>query len=245
VIYLPNPNNIVFGRASFDLPTRYLSYWLGITVNQARAFRYSVVDLFGNNATKENLQYTLIRTDPAFVCLGGHGSPTEMTLQDKETAITAQNADWLAKRLSYFFSCLTGQQLSHDVVAAGGEAFLGYNEEFGFIVSPPYNPATDPRARGFMEAGNTVALSLLRGFSIKDAYNSGIKKFNDWLAYWENSTDPLAPLILTWLQSDRDSLVAWGNLQAKLSERREAAPTGMLLPALILGGIVGAFLILR
>ncbi len=239
---MPNPNNIVFGRASFDLPTNYLSYWLGITVSHAIRLHYNVVDLFGDAATKQKLQEALVGTDPAFVCLGGHGGPDEMTLQDRETVITAQNANWMAQRLSYFFSCLTGQRLSQDIVAAGGEAFLGYNEEFGFIVSPPYVPSTDPRAKGFMEAGNAVTLSLLRGYSIKDAYNSGVREFNKWLAYWENSLDPLAPLILTWLESDRDSLVAWGNLEAKLSiELREAHPTGFWPAAIALAGTIAPF----
>ncbi len=236
---MPISNNIVTTRPAFDLPTRYLSYWLGITVEHAKRLRYNVADLAGADATKEKLYQALVGLDPLFFLGGGHGEVDVFTGDDRQVLLNSENAYWMAERLTYLFSCLTGQKLSKDIIGAGGEAFLGYNEEFGFVVSPPYIPATDPKARGFMEAGNAIALSLLRGYSVGDAYNAGVKKFNDWIAYWEKSTDPLAPLILTWLESDRDSLVAWGNSTARLSvEKREEHPTGLWPAFLAAGGVI-------
>lgn len=242
---MPISNNIVVTRPAFDLPTKYLYYWLGLIINQARQLRYNVTDLAGINATKENLYRALIGAEPLFFLGGGHGDVDVFTGNNKQVLIDQQNASWLSERLTYLFSCLTGQQLSQIVIAAGGKAFLGYNEEFGFVVTSPYIPGQDLKAEGFQEAGNAITLSLLRGFSIQDAYNSGIKTFDKWISYWYNSIDPLAPLILTWLQSDRDSLVAWGDLNAKLSEeKRTIQSIGFSQTAFSLSGIIAFALII-
>ena len=112
------------------------------------------------------------------------------------------------------------QPVRHGVVTrevlkryAGGLAFFGYREEFGFYIG-----SAEP---AFRESANEGWLRLAEGQPVKEALHAMTEKFDEWLDYYakgEGRSDPDAPMIASWLIHDRDCLVALGDMDLKLRD---------------------------
>ena len=202
---------VLFARSDFDLPTRYGSFWLSKSVELARRLGWFVIDLYKDEATKENILNAIETYNPDFFHPMGHGSASIFTAQNKEVVFQACiNDDVLSGRISYFLSCLVGRELGPSIIRKGGKAFLGWQVEFTWVVESPYDPATDPYAKAFEDMVNSMAAVILRGGSMREAYNAGIATANKWIDYWSRQDDIRAPEIIKWLIHDKEGLVLLG-----------------------------------
>jgi len=114
-------------------------------------------------------------------------------------------------RLVYSMCCLSGSALGPRIIGAGGLAFFGYREEFGFFLGSAES--------AFRESANSGWVKLLEDESVGGALNAMLEKFNEWLDYYTEgpgSKDPNAPLIGSWLVHDRDCLVVLGDMNLRL-----------------------------
>ena len=198
-----------------------------------------MTDLEGDLATRVDLRLALDEKDPAFFVACGHGSPTQLAgqydaLGIPDIMLDLGNADWMAGRVVYLLSCSTGKELGPKIIEVGGAAYMGYNENFYWVVKNPNKPGWDLYARGFGSAVAAVVLTLLRGGDVTQAYNHSIETFDKYIEYWRKSNDPYGREIVKWLLWDRDATVALGDVQATVVEPRPPA-------VLIRAGLLGLF----
>jgi len=202
-------NSMLSIRPSYELATRYGSAWQGQIVNAAGG---NVVDLYGDNATGANFFSAIESQDPILVNIFGHGNYNIIAGQNDEVYLTGCQTDGvLAERVVYDLSCRAGRDLGASSVSKGAISFLGYNEDFMFVITEGehqdggmLNPLADETARGFFESHNVAPISYINGFGIEDSYWVSQENFNYWIAVWESIDSQVAGL-LVW---DRDHQVA-------------------------------------
>jgi len=215
---VPRLNVLVATRPNHDLPTRYCHYWHGLMLETARRLGLTVHDLPGESARREPFEEAVRTTDPLFFLGEGHGVPTKFTGQRLEALMEAcVNDGLMADRVAYLLSCFTGAELGPSCVEKGCLAFLGYDKLFGFVVFPPYDPATDPYARSFQLASNAIPLTLIRGGTTGWAKRNALAEFDRQIDYWTRSEDPYAPLVIQWLVYDRNALVLHGSEDVRVA----------------------------
>ena len=229
-------------RPLFDLATTYGNAWLGVIADRARALGHEVMDLSGEAATKEAFFSALETFRPEIVIACSHGSPTLFTSQGGEVALQAcRNDDVMAGTQAYFVSCLVGQELLPSMNEKDARVVAGYTAEFVWVIHPGYSdrPLEDPYARPFMRAVVEPTAELLAGASWRQWYDRTVAMFNRGIAEWFGSEDPNAPQIVAALEHDRDSLVVYGEVEARPAARLVAARIPlMFVPPLLLGAII-------
>ena len=236
---MPRRGAVVFSRPTIDPTKAYLfgRWWLWRCVGESTLRALDVVDLEGDLATRVDLRLALDEKDPAFFVACGHGSPTRLAgqydaLGRPDIMLDLGNADWMAGRVVYLLSCSTGKELGPKIIEQGGIAYIGYSEDFYWIVMDPNRPGGDLYARGFGSATATVVLTLLRGGTVQAAYKNSVKTFDKYIEYWRQSEDPFGREIVKWLIWDRDATVALGDIQATVVEPR---PLVVLIRAALFG----------
>jgi len=222
---VPRLNVLVATRPNHDLPTSYCHYWHGLVLREARRLGLTVHDLPSESAKRAEFEEVVRAADPLFFLGEGHGVPTKFTGQDLDVLMEAcVNDDLMAGRVAYLLSCSTGAELGPSCVEKGCLAFLGYNHLFGFLVIAPYDPATDPYARSFQLASNSIPLTLIRGGTTGRARLNAVVEFNRQIDLWVRSENPFAPLVIQWLVHDRDVLVLYGSEYIRVATPIARAP---------------------
>jgi len=73
------------------------------------------------------------------------------------------------------------------------------------------DPSADPYdciyAKPFWESANQYMISLFGGRETEKAYMECYEKYNEWIDYWKESSDPYAAQVIGLLAYDRDILV--------------------------------------
>jgi hypothetical protein len=142
-----------------------------------------------------------------------HGSSRRFVSQNGGALVDYVGAKILKGRLVYSMCCLSGSALGPRIIDAGGLAFFGYKEEFGFYIG-----SAEP---AFREPANQGWLKLAEGQPVKEALHAMTEKFDEWLAYYtrgEGRDNPDAPIIASWLIHDRDCLVVLGDMELKIRD---------------------------
>jgi len=182
------------------------------------ALGFSTIDSSGEYATKYSFFDTIQKHDPDIIIADGHGDPRTLTGQGlQEILRSCTNNEILSGRFVCATSCLTGQILGPDSRDKQAKAYTGWVNEFTWIVSPPYNPATDPAAQSFESIIRTLVTLMCRHqqgtISLRDVYDGTIAEFDRWEKYYSvppGSEDPYAGDILISLRHDRNGLVTLG-----------------------------------
>jgi len=221
-------NSMLSIRPSYELATRYGSAWQTLILDAARV---PVVDLYGPEATGSNFFSAIETQDPAIVNIFGHGNYNIIACQNNEIYLQGGiNTNVLSGRVVYDLSCRAGRDLADHAISEGCISFLGYNEDFIFIVTRGNhpdggmsNPLADEAARGFFESHNYAPISYLKGSTISTSYSSSQNRFNYWIEVW-NAIDSQVAGLLVW---DRDHQVL------KPTPTPTPAPGG-LLPVLLM-----------
>jgi len=220
-----------------DLPMKYGHSWFKEVVDKSREIGWRVTDLEADQATRINLEATLINENPLYFTGVGHGNEDTYTGQELEILLAVGlNEEIMSGRVVYLLSCLTGVALGPALIANKCKAFLGYRVSFTWLVDTRYDPEDDPKAASFKYATNTIALSLASGYMTLQAYKAGIKAFDDGIELWSQSEDPEASEVIHWLAVDRDGFVLYGDKSAMVV-KGAAKPSFPQLPTII--GSVG------
>ena len=218
-LYLVNTLPLAYCfRPDFDLATHYMNAWLGQSINDARGEGYTVVDNSGPYATPYNFFDTLEKYNPDVIIADGHGDPNSLTGQSlQEVLRTCTNNQVLSGKTFCAVSCLTGQILGPDSRNKTARHYIGWVNEFTWVVSPPYDPLTDPVAFSFKEVirslvRNTCRLNLDK-ISLRQLYDGVMTEFQKHEDYYSSppgSDDPYATDILISLRHDKKGLITLG-----------------------------------
>lgn len=172
---------ILVTRPSHDTTTTYLSYWAEDIIQIARTKSFKVLDLPSSKATRNLFTSYILKQNPQFLFMNGHGSPTQVTGHNNESLLDLSNTSVIKNKILYAVSCDAAKVLGSKVVTEGAQAFIGYEESFGFVHStdrdctPPKDKIVDP----FKTASNAVPQTLLKGHSVNESYLKSQKQFRD------------------------------------------------------------------
>ena len=211
---MPNSNAVLIVNPRFDTATEFTNLWTKEVINEALNLGLDTTALEENDARLTQFQSNLAAKDPLLVYIQGHGSPEIMTAQDQEHLLWTPSDEWghddsnvnlVAGRVSYLLSCLTGQVLGPAIAAQPDTYYIGYTEDFIFAGWDP----GDKYSQAFGECTNAIAKTLLRGGTLQDAYNEGIRMFDLWIDIWQQSSDPSAPFIVSALLHNREVLIIY------------------------------------
>lgn len=213
---MPNALTILASRSNHDTPTSYAYYYSSGVLDRAKKMGYNVIDLAKSQDTRANLA-SQIPTNPLFYFGSGHGNYTKFGGQNLEILLEKDvNENWMQDRIVFLVSCETGKELGPALIQNGAKAFIGWKERFWWVVGPPYIPALDIYAKGFLETTVLVAKMLIEGKSVQEAFDAGIASFNKWIDYWEHSPDDTASLVISGLLDNIDNFVVFGDRDAKI-----------------------------
>lgn len=210
------PLAVVF-RPNYDLATNYTNYALGMVQGDLSALGFQVLDIdaSGYRATATNLMSAIETYQPDIVIADGHGGPDVLTGQGQAVVLKAcVNDEVMSGKVFVAISCLTGQQLGPSSREKKAQAYAGFVNEFTWIVTPPYNPATDPAYQSFQDIIRTIitlsAQYRLGTVGFKAVYDGVMARFNYWKDYYgygEGSKDPNAGDIYMSLEHDRKGFI--------------------------------------
>ena len=211
---MPNTNAVLFINPRFDLVTEFGYLWTRELIDEALNLGLDTTALEENDARLTQFQSNLAAKDPILFIGLGHGVQEVFTGQDQEHLLWTPSAEWghadsnvnlVAGRVSYLLSCLTGQVLGPAIAAQPDTYYIGYTEDFIFAGWDP----GDKYSQAFGECTNAIARTLLRGGTLQDAYNEGIRMFDLWIDIWQQSSDPSAPFIVSALLHNREALIIY------------------------------------
>ena len=207
---MPN-NSMISIRPDYEIATRYGSAWQTYILNAADNVGLPYTDFYGDNANSANFFSGIESQDPILVNIFGHGNYNLIACQNGEYLLQGGvNTNMLAGRVVYDLSCRAGRDLGDIAVSEGCVSFLGYDEDFIFVIvggSHPdggmSNPLADEVSRGFFEAHNIAPISFIQGRTTADSYYDSQDVFDYWINVW-NEIDSQVAGFLVW---DKDHQV--------------------------------------
>jgi len=225
---------------------------------------YNVISLEGEDAVPEKIWEAIETYDPYFVYSSGHGAPTLHTVENVldcwwiPTNIPGHehndtNVDMLKGRMVYLLSCCCGLELIPATVGAGGNAGIGYDDFWYWVIDTDYSPEEDPYAKSFFDCSNVLAISLLQGDDVRTACKKAYDAYTAMAEYWakwleENPDAPAeqrarALLSIRLLLHNRDHLVISGDQRATTRRVVYAGiPLSLVLASLI---VIGLYYLLK
>jgi hypothetical protein len=208
--------NATHGRPNFETATYLGSLALAHSVDYMRAHGLTVDDLAGADAVRSKVLDSLSRNDPAFFTGVGHGNTTTFTGQNFNGIWWSCDCKELRDRVVYLLSCYTGAGLGPDMVSKGVRCYIGYKVTFTWIQERIQDPTVDRYGKSFFEPVLEILNRLADGHTMGEAFRASLDRWNYWIDYWSRSTDPEAPVVLTYLIHDRDGQVLIGDETARI-----------------------------
>lgn len=175
-----NPKALLITRPFYENPTNYLYHWSEPLIALAKQKNFKVVDLQGRKATRKDLEGRLKKVGLDLLVFNGHGDGKNIFGQDDEPIIVkGENDQLLSGKIVYTRSCLSARELGNSAIKRGSRAFIGYAEDFIFMVDRSYTtrPLQDKTAELFLEPSNNTVRSLLKGNTAAQANESGKNSF--------------------------------------------------------------------
>jgi hypothetical protein len=201
-------NRFLITRPDFDLTTEYLSQWSLPILDFALKKNITFSKLDGSKANKAEVAKFLTKQDHKLIILNGHGTDESICGQNREDIIKAgENSNLLKSRIVYAVSCSSSQVLGRKCVEEGCLSYIGYNDEFTFIIDNRRSttPLKDKLAESFMIPSNEVSLSLLDGKTTGEAYKKSQDSFDKEINKLANSeTEPGSETMLFALLWDKE-----------------------------------------
>ena len=207
-------------RPNHDITTNYLYVWSDFIIDCAEKLKKNVVDLVGKRANYKEFNSIVKKVKPRFLFLNGHGDAETVTGFNNEPLIKlSENPDLLYKKVVYARACSSAKKLGRESVKKGCEAYLGYDEDFVFMVDDDsiLKPVSDKIAEMFLKPSNQVAISLIKGSTTGEADKKSKEVFKKNIQQLMLSTTPnwqkdLIPYLL-W---DYNHQVCLGNQTARI-----------------------------
>jgi CRISPR/Cas system CMR-associated protein Cmr5 small subunit len=195
-------DTVLITRSEYDDTNFYLYKWSEIIISIANEAGISIFDLKNERLNRNNFSSYVKDKSPKILLLNGHGSELSVHGHKNEVILDLGNISLLKSKIVYSRSCRSAKVLGfHAVKEFMAEAFIGYKNDFIF----PYdtnrtaNPPKDKVCKPIMESSNRIGISLVRGKSPKEAYESSQEAYSQWIRHCIKSKDIEAPHILKFL----------------------------------------------
>lgn len=168
-------NTALVTAPNSDSTTRYISSWAEKTVEGLKSRRLQFILLLKERAVTSILESMLKKHSPSLLFLNGHGGPDAVCGHNNEVLVkAAKNERALKDAVTYALSCSSAKMLGPAAIQAGAHAYIGYNEDFIFFISPEKvgRPREDKTAEMFLTPANHVVVSLAKGHTAGEATNA-------------------------------------------------------------------------
>lgn len=207
-------------RPNHDITTTYLYYWSTKIIEQAKKSNEKVIDLKEKRVTEKEFTGIIIKTKPSFIVINGHGDENSVTGYNNKILVqTGKNETFFNNAVIYARSCSCAKKLGPASIAKGTKAFIGYTDEFVFLIDENYvtQPLNDKTAALFLEASNYVAISLLKGHTALEANNRSKEIFRNTIKrYMVSETSKEDSELLPYLFWDMNHQENIGNNKATI-----------------------------
>jgi len=227
---------LLITRPDYETTTNYLFKWSEKLITEANDMGIIVDDLKSNFANRKEFDKK-IKNNHGFVYLNGHGSPNIVTGQNGETLLKfADNESCVKDKIVYAMSCSSAKRLGKSCVASGGLSYLGYDEDFIFIIDEEKinNPKEDTLASYFLSPSNHLVEHLISGKTTGEAFGVSQSVFNDCIKTLSSSeASPADRDLLPYLVWDRDHQVCLGKNDAVFKETKDNFQLINILPYLL------------
>jgi hypothetical protein len=151
---------------------------------------------------------------------------------------STSNINNLKDRVVFLLACDT-DNLTKAISDAGAKGVYGFTETFGWIVDSGggYDPATDKYASAFFAPVVNLVNNLLDGGDVGVVSQQYKMELGELINYWNSVEDPKSEFVSAWLDSNRDSIIAFseGNLIV--------GGTGIGLMGLLVLGVLAYFVL--
>lgn len=197
------PQAAIITRPFYDSTTSYLHRWNSEVVKYAKTRLAHVGDLSREKATKKEFESYIKKLKPEIIILNGHGTDTAILGQDNNPLIKIGENEYILKdSIVFSLSCGSARTLGPASIKNGAKAFIGYKEDFIFVVTDGYSTRAeqDPLAKLFLEPTNKIAMALISGESPQDSHKRGVNAFNKNLenVLLSNSSEDYLARFLVW-----------------------------------------------
>lgn len=191
-------------RPNHDLTTDYLFHWSKLIIESATKAKVAIIDLHRKRANYTEFNSIVKKVRPKLIILNGHGNDTSIGGYNDEILVEAtKNSEILADTIVYARSCKSAKKLGVESVKKGCKAYIGYDEDFVFAVEEGMStrPLMDKTAELFLNSSNKIAITLIKGGTVLDAYNKSKEMLKDKILQFSTSDaspeeKELLPLLL-------------------------------------------------
>ncbi len=207
-------------RPDHDDTVFYLHEFSKELIEIAKEKGLKVLDCDRKKANRKTVQQMIQEQKPELVMFNGHGNLTTICGQKNEALIKqSENEEILNEKIIYARSCSTASSLGHSSVKNGAKAYIGYTEDFVFLIdnSRTASPLKDEFAKPFLTASNQIIKSLLNGRTALEAHQRSQNVFGEQIeALQKSDAPPEAQHMLPWLFWDKTSQTIIGDKNAQI-----------------------------
>jgi hypothetical protein len=173
---------------------------------------FNVIELFGNDATRENFAPACMLPIVDFITGGGHGYDDYFLGHMNQELWRVGNYDPKEPKgkIIHLMSCLTANMLGHNLIDNGSLAYFGYKVSFSF---PQYqdgtDPLNDPRIEPFFECDSAIDKFIADCLPANEVYKKTMELYEEKLQ--ELSAIPDSGLAPAFLRYNFENLCHYGN----------------------------------
>jgi len=159
-----------------DDVTEYLSFFSKSVISEAEDRSVPFKKLEDGEANKKDFEKVVQKRDYKLIVFNGHGTPTSICgYGDLPIVEEKVNDKILADKITYARSCDSACSLGLSIFGDCEKGcFIGYDLPFQFYCDKTWvgNPAKDMIAPLFLEPSNAVPIFILKGKTVREAYES-------------------------------------------------------------------------
>jgi len=206
---------VLVTRPDYDTPTNFISHAAQEVVDCANSHGHDVLEIRGPDVIKKEVEGRIKKKNPKLVLINGHGDSNSLMGHEDEPIIALEdNHKILKSKITYALACGSAENLGRACGKFKNTAYIGYRGRFMFGSdkhSTSATPGKDAIAKDFLEAANCVSISLIKGNTVRDAYNKSQEAFAEKVRYYMRQESADSTEIAMWLMLDRQRQVCCGN----------------------------------
>src|SRR3989338_92881 len=197
---------LLITRPRHDIPVEYLYDFTKDILKKIKTNRdIHVSDLQGDRATRERMEFCLVKENPGLVFCNGHGDKETICGHHNEPILDKQNIHLGKNKIIYALACDCLEELGPYAINKGIKAFIGYGSQFMIIrdKSRTTAPDKDKNALPFKKVCFTLIEALVFGKTVSKAMELTKRAYENLIKSYGTSDDnygdiPLIRFALTW-----------------------------------------------
>jgi len=165
-----------------------------------------LINLEGERANRKELESALNKHDKGLVYLNGHGDERTVFGHNDMPILDKDNIKITKNRILYALACSSLVELGQLAVENGAQAYIGYRDEFMWVVDPSKSaaPDKDRNAAPFRKVCHALISFLVNGEQVGTAVEKTKMEYKKLIKSYGTSEDdpfgdaPAIGLALSW-----------------------------------------------